>query len=669
MPSQSPGNVSSGFSDEVSFFRDTLREKRGLFVPVIGSGLSQGLLSWEALLRKLSDALPQDERQEISDWLDRKQFLQAAAHLENSQCVGRARVIDAIRANYGRPKVPRPSVYDLVAALPVDHFLTTNYDPWLKDAVAAHLRISPRVYTPLDPGAFASLEIGSAPLVMMLHGDADRPETCVLSERGYAALLHTNAPYRHGMRGVLTQRRLVFIGHSVSDLDLLELMAEWQQIFAPNGGAPRHVFLGADIGPATASLLRSRGIEPIDCGNFSQLPAMLAFLAEPPTTNKRGDVRRAVPGERSLLCDLLLDPNSGGVLPKRVLVVEDDETMAKAIARLLSRHGIQVVVTYNGSAALKLVTTSTFDVILSDVKMPGMDGILLARSVAEISEVPVIMLTGEPSISTARDALDAGCFHYLTKPASSEEIMLAVSTATQANGLRALARRSWTDGDSAYGHLMACRREILSVMTEYSSDDLFESALRHKLRDCVFEFEQAASTAPHARDHVQRLTSAIRKVRTSLDRVRFNGKFGVLGYLNLVREDVEAESREIKFEIDVADGVESCLPSLNAALLLFCTMELIDNAKDAVGNKGTIRVQVRRQATFPNLAIRVWNSGTPIPEERLARVFNEGESTKGIGRGLGLALVKRMAARLSGDVRVTQDPGTTFELLVPLQPA
>src|SRR5882724_3473703 len=49
-------------------------------------------------------------------------------------------------------------------------------------------------------------------------------------------------------------------GKRTVDLDLLQLMGEWQQIFAADGGAPRHVFLGADIGPATATLLRSRGI-------------------------------------------------------------------------------------------------------------------------------------------------------------------------------------------------------------------------------------------------------------------------------------------------------------------------------------------------------------------------------------------------------------------------
>ena len=96
-PQGSPVTAAAGLSEELTFFRDTLREKRSLFVPVIGSGVSRGLLSWEALLRKLSNDLPTDERLEISEWLDRRQFLQAATHLESSQSVGRARVIDAIR--------------------------------------------------------------------------------------------------------------------------------------------------------------------------------------------------------------------------------------------------------------------------------------------------------------------------------------------------------------------------------------------------------------------------------------------------------------------------------------------------------------------------------------------------------------------------------------------
>jgi hypothetical protein len=92
-------------------------------------------------------------------------------------------VSSAIQRAYQRPTAPRPRAYELLAKLPVTQVATTNYDPWLRDALAARLGAVPRSYTPEDPGAFADLAPGSPPLVLMLHGDVDRPATCERASR------------------------------------------------------------------------------------------------------------------------------------------------------------------------------------------------------------------------------------------------------------------------------------------------------------------------------------------------------------------------------------------------------------------------------------------------------------------------------------------------------
>jgi len=125
-------------------FHETLWEKRNLFVPVVGSGLSRSLPSWGELLRALINVLPIEEQKEIDSLLSQKQLLQVAEHLEQSSKVGRAQIASMVAQFYRRPRQPRPAVYDSLVKLPVSHFLTTNYDPWLKNALSSRLREAPR---------------------------------------------------------------------------------------------------------------------------------------------------------------------------------------------------------------------------------------------------------------------------------------------------------------------------------------------------------------------------------------------------------------------------------------------------------------------------------------------------------------------------------------------
>jgi hypothetical protein len=251
-------------------------------LPVVGSGLSRGLLSWTKLLEQLiSQVGSADERDELARALAQEKYLEVAGDLV--RLLQRARVSTAIEWAYKRPKVPRPSVYDRLVELPVTHFATTNYDPWLKDALAARLGQAPRAYTPEDPGAFDDLSAGSPPLVLLLHGDADRSGTCVLSEEDYRRLSHFPA-YRKALAALVSTRSLLFIGHSLADPDLRVVLDEWQEIFG-TGGSIRHWFLGVGLSSRAEHRLLERGVMPVEygkAGDYSLLEPVLAYLATPP---------------------------------------------------------------------------------------------------------------------------------------------------------------------------------------------------------------------------------------------------------------------------------------------------------------------------------------------------------------------------------------------------
>jgi EAL domain-containing protein (putative c-di-GMP-specific phosphodiesterase class I) len=100
-----------------------------------------------------------------------------------------------------------------------------------------------------------------------------------------------------------------------------------------------------------------------------------------------------------------------------ILVVDDEPLLLRSVDRMLTDRGYFVVCERSGQAALEKFRAREFDVIVTDIAMPEMDGIQLLRQLREHdAEVPVVLITGEPAVSTAVKALEYGAFHYLTKP-------------------------------------------------------------------------------------------------------------------------------------------------------------------------------------------------------------------------------------------------------------
>jgi EAL domain-containing protein (putative c-di-GMP-specific phosphodiesterase class I)/ActR/RegA family two-component response regulator len=121
----------------------------------------------------------------------------------------------------------------------------------------------------------------------------------------------------------------------------------------------------------------------------------------------------------------------------RVLLTDDDQFTLIAHERALAAAGMDVVSVGDGDAAIARLGDS-FDCIVSDIHMPGLDGLQLLRRVRERDlDVPVILVTGEPSLETAIRALEYGALRYLTKPVAAADL---VGTVREAVRLCALAR-------------------------------------------------------------------------------------------------------------------------------------------------------------------------------------------------------------------------------------
>ena len=113
----------------------------------------------------------------------------------------------------------------------------------------------------------------------------------------------------------------------------------------------------------------------------------------------------------------------------RILVVDDEHRYVRAIQVNLKASGYEVLTASNGQTAVDLVATEEPDLIVLDIRMPGMDGFEVCRRIREFSAVPIIMLTALAADADKVKGLDIGADDYVTKPFSAEELLARVRAA------------------------------------------------------------------------------------------------------------------------------------------------------------------------------------------------------------------------------------------------
>ena len=135
--------------------------------------------------------------------------------------------------------------------------------------------------------------------------------------------------------------------------------------------------------------------------------------------------------------------------PISILVAEDDAEMRELLSRVLTDEGYRVVLARNGNETMAHIDSESFDLVLSDIRMPGPDGMeILRRSMARRIHQPIILMTAFGSISSAVDAMRAGAFHYLTKPFNLDDLLEIVAQA--ADQIRRLRSIHAEGGDEAF---------------------------------------------------------------------------------------------------------------------------------------------------------------------------------------------------------------------------
>jgi signal transduction histidine kinase len=343
------------------------------------------------------------------------------------------------------------------------------------------------------------------------------------------------------------------------------------------------------------------------------------------------------------------------IAPRRsgatILVAEDDPRLADAIARLLGEEHT-VVVALDGLAALDLVKKYQPHLLVTDVEMPGMDGIELTRKFREITGeklAPVVILSAVADLGTRVAGLEAGAVDYVVKPFDPAELQARVRSQLS---MRDLAVRLH-------------RAEQLSALGTLSS------GLAHELRNpanaivnavgplkMLLPPDLAKGDSPVAQ-LVDVLGSCAEQIGFLSRQLLSFKRGGDLELRSVTLQDVVARAVaqaqpslrmiELRERIDV-NGPIRCAPPLMVQVL----SNLIDNASHAAGGGGWVELTAEDRGD--RIVIEVADSGPGVPVELRDRIFEPFFTTKppGVGTGLGLPLARDIVHRHGGVLEVRE---------------
>ena len=117
-------------------------------------------------------------------------------------------------------------------------------------------------------------------------------------------------------------------------------------------------------------------------------------------------------------------------IPARVVIVDDEKDFVEMFALRLQGQGEKVSTAHSGKKALEVLENTIIDVVILDIRMPGMDGIDTLKQIKQLHPiVEVIMLTGHGSTETAVEGMKLGAFDYMIKPADFDDIKIKIKNA------------------------------------------------------------------------------------------------------------------------------------------------------------------------------------------------------------------------------------------------
>ncbi len=369
--------------------------------------------------------------------------------------------------------------------------------------------------------------------------------------------------------------------------------------------------------------------------------------------------------------------------PPRVLLVDDETDFLESLGQRLRLRGVPTLTAASGPEALSILGDQPVDVVVLDVRMPGMDGIETLRRIKESHpRVEVVMLTGHADLETSLEGMRFGFFDYLTKPVQLPLLLEKIDDAfRRCRGEETGERETFTDK----------LQEHMIVADRLSSLGELAASIAHEINNPLAVISESAGWLRSRADceglSTEELRSALdralEKIESAVDRAaRISQNFlrfsrapdAVVRAVDL--RELAAEVRELTWRTATQDNIEIVI-TVNPGAEIPVTsdpyqlrqvlLNLVTNAVQAVKRDGRVELVVGGDESWARVA--VVDDGPGISDEHLERIFEPFFTTKqeGHGTGLGLAVSRGIVEKLGGRIEVENRPGAgcTFNLVLP----
>lgn len=147
----------------------------------------------------------------------------------------------------------------------------------------------------------------------------------------------------------------------------------------------------------------------------------------------------------------------------RILVVDDNEQFCQNVSDILEMKGYKVMTACDGFKALEMIKRNGLDLVLMDIKMPGLDGFQVLRLMRQRFDFPIIMLTGRYEASVVRDAIDLGADDYVRKPFSVRELAARIKTKLRRSGFK---RQDCLEAEKMIKTVIRCQNDMVIVFDD-----------------------------------------------------------------------------------------------------------------------------------------------------------------------------------------------------------
>ncbi|MDD3825754.1 MAG: ATP-binding protein [Anaerolineae bacterium] len=367
----------------------------------------------------------------------------------------------------------------------------------------------------------------------------------------------------------------------------------------------------------------------------------------------------------------------------RVLVVDDEPGMREGCRRALTRAGFDTDTASDLPEALALLRRNTYELFLLDVMLPGGSGLdLLDPILSRDPDATCIIITGFSSIEVAVEAIRRGAYNFLSKPFTSDTLLVAVNQAVERRRLKAIERASQE---------LEQAKEELERLDQVKSQLMLKVA--HELRAPVAAVQSYVNLVLAGYVSDKELTPMLKRVQERLQEMldviadllelarlkqaaQQNVPTAPVDMAEILREVCDllrpqAQAKGQEFVVEV-DG-QPCIVADHEHMRQIW-MNLVSNAIKYTPQGG--RVSVKLESDGQMLRGTVQDSGIGIAKEDMQNLFQEffrteqAKASGQMGTGLGLSIVKQVVDSYQGTIKVESSPGSgsRFSFELPLQP-